>query len=749
MKKIKNLKLFVKFLLTFGIILVLVLVLGVSGILGLSYANNTYYNALKSNDSIVKDGMELTENIAEMRREITVIGYRGTVTQEDKDFIQASYSASKEAGERYLEDLKKIQQEAKKDRSENIALIENILTSLDEYYGLYEQLVDAIENNQPDRQSQVSEEMTKLGGTFFSNAYSAQGDAFDTLLLEMDEVKANIQIKIIQLILIFIVIVIVGTIFGVGLSRLTRKPIERLKDIALQVAKGNLDEDPRTNTTDEIGELSNAISNMSETFRGILLDINQLSSELDKGNIYYRINSERYEGIFKDAINSINNAINNLIEDSLYIVEKIKEFGNGDFESQIKDFPGDKAIIKNEVSGVQNALRSVSEEIHSLILAASDGNLDFRLDTSNYIGQWKEITEGLNQFVENVVAPIKETQNALNQFSVGNFAHRMTNEYKGEFNNIKQTVNYTAETVGSYISEISDILNEMANKNFDLFIERDYLGDFEQIRTSVNLIITNLNMLTKDIITSAEQVSAGAKQISESSISLAEGATKQAEAVEELNSTVKIISQQSSDNAKNSEKANVIALQAKDSANDGSKQMDSMLLAMEEINVASNSISNIIKVIDDIAFQTNILALNAAVEAARAGEHGKGFAVVAEEVRNLAARSQQAARETTGLIESSVEKVAEGSKIANNTAQALLSIVNQIEEIASLVESSTISSKEQEKSIEEVRTGISQISVVTQDNTATSEQSAAAAQELASQAEVFYSSVSDFKLRNE
>ena len=749
MKKIKNLKLFVKFLLTFGIILVLVLVLGVSGILGLSYANNTYYNALKSNDSIVKDGMELTENIAEMRREITVMGYRGTVTQEDKDFIQASYSASKEAGERYLEDLKTIQQEAQKDRSENIALIENILTSLDEYYGLYEQLVDAIENNQPDRQSQVLEEMTKLGGTFFSNAYSAQGDAFDTLLLEMDEVKSNVQMKSIQLGLIFVVIVIVGTIFGVGLSRLTRKPIERLRDIALQVAKGNLDEDPRTNTTDEIGELSNAISNMSETFRGILLDINQLSIELDKGNIYYRINSERYEGIFKDAINSINNAINNLIEDSLYIVEKIKEFGNGDFESQVKDFPGDKAIIKNEVSGVQNALRSVSDEIHSLILAASDGNLDFRLDTSNYIGQWKEITEGLNQFVENVVAPIKETQNALNQFSVGNFAHRMTNEYKGEFNNIKQTVNYTAETVGSYISEISDILNEMANKNFDLFIERDYLGDFEQIRTSVNLIITNLNMLTKDIITSAEQVSAGAKQISESSISLAEGATKQAEAVEELNSTVKIISQQSSDNAKNSEKANVIALQAKDSANDGSKQMDSMLLAMEEINVASNSISNIIKVIDDIAFQTNILALNAAVEAARAGEHGKGFAVVAEEVRNLAARSQQAARETTGLIESSVEKVAEGSKIANNTAQALLSIVNQIEEIASLVESSTISSKEQEKSIEEVRTGISQISVVTQDNTATSEQSAAAAQELASQAEVFYSSVSDFKLRNE
>ncbi len=748
MKKIKNLKLFVKFALTFGIILILVLVLGISGAIGLNYSNNTYYNNIKFNDIVIKDSIQLTKNISEMRRKVTVIGYRASINSDDKEFIESAYTTSKQSGEKYLSDIKYVHEKGK-DRSENILLIENTLLLLDEYYNLYGEIVDAIENNQHILRQQILEEMTELGGRLSDSVYNAQGQSFDSLIMEVDQVKGIIKKIEITLAILFVIIIIIGTIFAIGLSRLTRKPIERLKDIALQVSKGNLDEDARTNTTDEIGELSNAISNMSETFKGILLDINELSNELDKGNIYYRINSERYEGVFKEAIDSINTATNNLIEDTLYIVGKIKEFGNGNFESEVRDFPGHKVIIKNEVSGVQNALKGVSDEIHSLIIAANDGNLEFRLDTSNYIGQWKEITEGLNQFVENVVGPIKETQNALNQFSIGNFSHRITNEYKGEFNNIKQTVNYTAETIGSYISEISYILNEMANKNFDLFIGRDYLGDFEEIRNSVNLIITNLNMLTKDIITSAEQVSAGAKQISESSISLAEGATKQEESVEELNSTVKIISKQSSDNAKNSEKANVIALQAKDSANNGSKQMDSMLLAMEEINVASNSISNIIKVIDDIAFQTNILALNAAVEAARAGEHGKGFAVVAEEVRNLAARSQQAARETTGLIESSVEKVAEGSKIANNTAQSLLSIVKQIEEIANLVESSTISSREQEKSIEEVRAGISQISIVTQENTATSEQSAAASQELASQAEVFYSSVSDFKLRNE
>ncbi len=309
-------------------------------------------------------------------------------------------------------------------------------------------------------------------------------------------------------------------------------------------------------------------------------------------------------------------------------------------------------------------------------------------------------------------------------------------------------MNFTAETIGSYISEISGVLTQMADKNFDISIDREYLGDFKSIQESVNLIVTNLNILTRDIISSAEQVSAGARQIAESSTSLAQGATEQAGAVEELTSTVSIISEQSKANAVNSEKANELALDAKDSAAGGSEQMDKMLLAMEEINTASNSISNIIKVIDDIAFQTNILALNAAVEAARAGEHGKGFAVVAEEVRSLAARSQQAAKETTELIESSVFKVEEGSKIANDTAKSLVNIVNQIEEISSLINSCAMSSKEQEKSIEQITIGIDQISVVTQTNTATSEESAAAAEELSSQADVFYASVSDFKLRD-
>lgn len=271
--------------------------------------------------------------------------------------------------------------------------------------------------------------------------------------------------------------------------------------------------------------------------------------------------------------------------------------------------------------------------------------------------------------------------------------------------------------------------------------EKDMLGK------ALTELVSNTHQAVSAISVTADQVSSGANMVSNSSLELSQGATAQASSIQELTASLTEVSTKTNLSAKNAEQADEFVQSAKKNATIGNSQMQEMLAAMDEINISSGNISKIIKVIDDIAFQTNILALNAAVEAARAGQHGKGFAIVAEEVRSLAAKSANAAKDTTELIEGSIRKVESGTKIANGTADALSQIVDQVEKAATLVQSITRSSKEQAAAIEQINTGISLVSQVVQTNVATAEESAAASEELTVQAEQLKESVNAFTIQ--
>ena len=273
----------------------------------------------------------------------------------------------------------------------------------------------------------------------------------------------------------------------------------------------------------------------------------------------------------------------------------------------------------------------------------------------------------------------------------------------------------------------------------------DELGDaaasFEIMRQRIREVLVEINH-------GADQVAAGAQNVSDASVALSQGASEQAASVEQLSASISEIASQTASNAQNAEKANELTVGTRNRAEMGNQEMQEMLAAMEEINASSVNISKIIKVIDEIAFQTNILALNAAVEAARAGQHGKGFAVVAEEVRNLAARSAKAAKETTDMIEGSMEKVEAGRGIAHKTAQALSEIVGDVASVADIVASIAKASNEQKLALEQINQGVQQVSQVVQSNSSTSEEAATASQHLSAQADSMKANVGKFRLGN-
>jgi len=428
--------------------------------------------------------------------------------------------------------------------------------------------------------------------------------------------------------------------------------------------------------------------------------------------------------------------------------------GNLNFDMNIQE-PDEYTIeVNDQFRAIEKNLREVKKSIDNLIgdaimltTAGVEGKLETRADETKFSGSWQELIRGMNSILGEIAKPLEEVSEVMNEISNGNLNVAVNGSYKGSFDELKQAVNTMGNRFKKIIAEISTVTGEIGNGNLNLENVSAFGGDFNDISNALNTIIATLNDLLGDINNAAEQVNVGANQVSYGSQALAQGSTEQASSIQELTASISEIAEQTKNNAVDANKARELSTDVMSNAEKGNAQMTEMQRSMVEINQSSEDISKIIKVIDDIAFQTNILALNAAVEAARAGQHGKGFAVVAEEVRSLAARSADAAKETTGLIEGSINKVKEGTRIADNTAEALDDIVSGIDKVTNLISNIAIASNEQATGIAQINTGVEQVAEVVHQNSATAEESAASSEELSSQAVLLKEMIGQFALR--
>ena len=331
---------------------------------------------------------------------------------------------------------------------------------------------------------------------------------------------------------------------------------------------------------------------------------------------------------------------------------------------------------------------------------------------------------------------------ALNILRDGGVDIDLVKDSNDEFGQIITAINEVADT----IKTDAGIATRIADG--DMTMKVSPKSDIDVLGKSFEKLLDDNNHVLGNIREASSQVTTGSEQVASASQAIAQGSTEQASALEEIAASIDDIAQRTKVNAEEANNAKQLVRDAKVGAIKGNEQMKEMMVAMDEINESSENISKIIKVIDDIAFQTNILALNAAVEAARAGAQGKGFAVVAEEVRNLAAKSAKAANETAELIENSISKVNKGSKLAEDTRNALEEIVANIDNIVEIIGQIAVASSEQTTAVTQIDQAIGQVSQVVQSNSATSEQCAAASEELSNQAYRLKKLIARFQLRS-
>ncbi|BBP45826.1 hypothetical protein THMIRHAS_11990 [Thiosulfatimonas sediminis] len=460
----------------------------------------------------------------------------------------------------------------------------------------------------------------------------------------------------------------------------------------------------------------------------------------------FNVTSNDEVGQTSHALNSLLDNVSKALNEANNVVHSI---ASGDFSRTINgEYRGDLAILKEGINNSTHNISHVMQELSKVMQSLKDGNYTITINSGVASGDFKTMVHNAQVAMNQTDQVIREVNAVMQEMRNGNFATRIKGQTAGELTLLKDRINESMDVVEKALGEINHVVTGQASGDLTQRIQGEYRGELEAVKTAVNQSINRLASIVDQAVQTSGVVTSEAVSLSSDSSDLSSRVQQQAAALEETSATMEEMNSAVQNNTESAHQATTVFEEVHHSATQAGVVMEKTIEAMGSIQDSSHEIAEIVTLIDSIAFQTNLLALNAAVEAARAGEHGRGFAVVAGEVRALAQKSADAAKNIKHLIESSVSRIDQGTKLASETGKVIQEITTAIDRANSMIHQINHASAEQAEGVNQVYQAISDIDAATQQNSALVERTSATAKTMSEEAQNLQDNMAFFKTGN-